>query len=203
MVKLLSILSEALSQEKEAALRDKYVQVVDKEDPMTKRMGSEMMDPTKISEKEFKALLDIDQTPNGTYMNWLIPRYVKLDRTERKRFFDDNHNEVVKELLGFFDKNKQRLKKVVDNFQADINLYKTLSDFENIVGAAKAKISGGDQEQEQLGPEKFGAAFIKPIEILGKTSSGFVVYKIPQSCANNEDCYKKYQNLKDIILKMI
>jgi len=191
MVKLLDILAEALSAEKEQALRSKFVQQIDKDTPR----GMVSIDPTKITEKEFKALLDIDKTPNGTYLNWIIPRYVKLDRTERKRFFDDSHNEVVKELLGFFDKNKQQLKKVVDNFQADINLYKTLADFENTIGAAKAKLTGGDQEQEQLGPEKFGAAFIKPIEILGKTSSGFVVYKIPQSCAKNNECYKKYQNL--------
>jgi hypothetical protein len=191
MVKLLDILAEAISADKEQALRNKFVQVIDKETPR----GMVSLDPTKITEPEFKKLLAIDETPNGTYLNWIIPRYVKLDRTERKRFFDDEHNEVVKELLGFFDKNKQRLKKVVDNFQADINLYKTLADFENIIGAAKAKISGEGSEQEQLGPEKFGAAFIKPIEILGKTAGDFVVYKIPQSCANDDNCYKKYQNL--------
>ena len=82
-MRLLNILAEALSAEKEAALRNKFVQVVDKDAPK----GMVPMDPSKVSEKEFKALLDIDQTPNGTYLNWIIPRYVKLDRTERKRFF--------------------------------------------------------------------------------------------------------------------
>jgi hypothetical protein len=194
-MKLLDLLAEALSAEKEAALRDKYVQVVDKEDPMARRMSPEMMDPTKISEREFKALLDIDQTPNGTYMNWILPRYVKLDRTERKRFFEDEHNEQVKNLLAFFEKNKQKIKKLnISGFSPDINLYKTLSDFENVLGAVKAQVEG-EGEGEQLGPEKFSAGFIKPIEILGKTPSGFVVYKVPQSCRGNEDCYKKYLNL--------
>lgn len=192
MVKLLDILAEAISADKEQALRSKFVQEKGKTDQGTPFVGT---DPNKISEKEFKKLLAIDETPNGTYLNWIIPRYVKLSREERKRFFDDEHNERIKELLPFFDKNKQRLKKVIDNFQADINLYKTLSDFENIIGAAKAKISGEGPEQEQLGPEKFGPAFIKPIEVLGKTASGFIVYKIPQSCQNNEECYKKYEKL--------
>lgn len=190
-MKLLDLLAEALSAEKEKALRDKFVQ---QKDPNTPR---EMMpfEPNKISEKEFKALLDIDETPNGVYLNWIIPRYVKLDRTERKRFFDDGHNEQIKELLPFFDKNKQRLKKSnIEGYQADINLYKTLRDFENIIGAAKAQLSGGE-EQEGLGPEKFSAGFIKPIQVLGKTPSGFVVYKVPQECKNNEGCFKKYQDL--------
>ena len=99
-MKLLDLLAEALSAEKEAALRDKYVQVTNTEDPMAKRM----IDPSKISEREFKALLDIDQTPNGTYMNWILPRYVKLDRTERKRFFED-HN--LKYFLLFAKQLKQ------------------------------------------------------------------------------------------------
>ena len=102
-MRLLHLLAEALSAEKEAALRSKFVQVKDKENPMA------AMDPNKISEKEFKALLDIDETPNGTYLNWIIPRYVKMDRTERQRFFNDGHNEQVKELLVFFDKNKHRV----------------------------------------------------------------------------------------------
>jgi hypothetical protein len=136
-MKLLNLLAEALSAEKEKALRDKFVQVVDKDVPK----GMVTFEPNKISDKEFKALVDIDSTPNGTYLNWLIPRYVKLDRTERKRFFDDGHNEEVKVLLPFFDKNKQRIKKLnIDGFQPDINLYKTLRDFENIIGVAKSKI---------------------------------------------------------------
>ena len=177
-MKLLNLLAEALSAEKEKALRDKFVQVVDKDVPK----GMVTFEPNKISDKEFKALVDIDQTPNGTYLNWLIPRYVKLDRTERKRFFDDGHNEEVKVLLPFFDKNKQRIKKLnIDGFQPDINLYKTLRDFENIIGVAKSKIEGG-AEEVQAGPEKLRGAFIAPITILGQTPSGFTVYKVPQTC---------------------
>lgn len=190
-MRLLDLLAEAISAEKEAALKNKFVQTVDKDAP--KGMGS--IDPNKISEKEFKALVDIDETPNGTYLNWLIPRYVKLDRTERKRFFEDGHNEEVKALLPFFDKNKQRIKKLnIDGFQADINLYKTLRDFENVMGAAKAKVEG-EGETANVGPEKFGQAFIEPIKILGKTKSGFVVYEVPQSCKGDEACFKKYQDL--------
>jgi len=188
-MRLLDLLAEALSQEKEAALRDKFVQVKDKENPMAG------MDPNKISEKEFKALLDIDQTPNGTYMNWILPRYVKMDRTERQRFFEDGHNEQVKELLVFFDKNKQRIKKLgIENFQADINLYKTLRDFENILGAAKAKVEG-EGEQVNTGPEKLRGAFIEPIKIIGTTPSGFTVYKVPQSCKGDDKCFKKYLDI--------
>lgn len=187
-MKLLNLLAEALSAEKEKALRDKFVQVVDKDVPK----GMTTFEPNKISDKEFKALVDIDQTPNGTYLNWLIPRYVKLDRTERKRFFDDGHNEEVKALLPFFDKNKQRIKKLnIDGFQPDINLYKTLRDFENIIGVAKAKIEGSSEEV-QAGPEKFRGAFIAPITILGQTPSGFTVYKIPQKCKGDEACFRKY-----------
>jgi len=178
-MRLLDLLAEAISAEKEKALRDKFVQVVDKDAPK----GMAPFEPNKISEKEFKALVDIDQSPNGAYLNWLIPRYVKLDRTERKRFFEDGHNEEVKNFIPFFDKNKQRLKKLnIDGFQADINLYKTLRDFENIMGVAKAKIEGSGEEQINAGPEKLRGAFIAPITILGQTPSGFVVYKVPQSC---------------------
>ena len=189
-MRLLHLLAEALSAEKEAALRNKFVQVKDKENPMAG------MDPNKISEKEFKALLDIDETPNGTYLNWIIPRYVKMDRTERQRFFNDGHNEQVKELLVFFDKNKQRIKKLnIEDFQADINLYKTLRDFENVLGTAKATIEGGSEDTVQAGPEKYKAVNIAPIKILGTTPSGFVVYKIPQSCNGDKNCYNRYLDL--------
>ena len=190
-MRLLNILAEALSAEKEAALRNKFVQVVDKDAPK----GMVPMDPNKVSEKEFKALLDIDQTPNGTYLNWIIPRYVKLDRTERKRFFEDGHNEEIKALLPFFDKNKQRIKKLnIDGFQADINLYKTLRDFENIISASKAKIEG-EGEEVQAGPEKLRGPFIAPITVLGQTPSGFTVYKVPQKCKGDDACYKKYLDI--------
>ena len=189
-MKLLNLLAEALSAEKEKALRDKFVQVVDKNVPK----GMATFEPNKISDKEFKALVDIDETPNGTYLNWIIPRYVKLDRTERKRFFEDGHNEEVKALLPYFDRFKQRIKKLnIDGFQADINLYKTLRDFENAISAAKAKIEGGDDEgKEQAGPEKFKGINIAPIKVLGQTPSGFVVYKIPQSCKGDKNCYNRY-----------
>jgi hypothetical protein len=191
-MRLLDLLAEAISAEKEKALRDKFVQVVDKDAPK----GMAPFEPNKISEKEFKALVDIDQSPNGAYLNWLIPRYVKLDRTERKRFFEDGHNEEVKNFIPFFDKNKQRLKKLnIDGFQADINLYKTLRDFENIMGVAKAKIEGSGEEQINAGPEKLRGAFIAPITILGQTPSGFVVYKVPQSCKGDDACYKKYLDI--------
>jgi len=187
-MKLLNLLAEALSAEKEKALRDKFVQVVDKNVPK----GMVTFEPNKISDKEFKALVDIDSTPNGTYLNWLIPRYVKLDRTERKRFFDDGHNEEIKVFLPFFDKNKQRIKKLnIDGFQPDINLYKTLRDFENIIGVAKSKMEGG-AEEVQAGPEKLRGAFIAPITVLGQTPSGFTVYKVPQKCKGDDACYKKY-----------
>ena len=188
-MRLLDLLAEAISAEKEAALKAKFVQPVDKDAP--KGMGS--TDPNKISEKEFKALVDIDETPNGTYLNWIIPRYVKLDRTERKRFFEDGHNEEVKELLPYFDRFKQRIKKLnIDGFQADINLYKTLRDFENTIKAAKAKIEGGNDDEEQAGPEKFKGINIAPIKVLGQTPSGFVVYEVPQSCKGDKNCYKRY-----------
>ena len=189
-MRLLYLLAEALSAEKEAALKQKFVQVKDKENPMAG------MDPNKISEKEFKALLDIDETPNGTYLSWIIPRYVKMDRTERQRFFNDGHNEQVKELFVFFDKNKQRIKKLnIEDFQADINLYKTLRDFENVLGTAKATIEGGSEDTVQAGPEKYKAVNIAPIKILGTTPSGFVVYKIPQSCNGDKNCYNRYLDL--------
>ena len=188
-MRLLDLLAEAISQEKEQALKAKFVQPVDKDAP--KGMGS--TDPNKISDKEFKALLDIDETPNGTYLNWIIPRYVKLDRTERARFFNDGHNEEVKELLPYFDRFKQRIKKLnIDGFQADINLYKTLRDFENTIKAAKAKIEGGNDDAEQAGPEKFRGINIAPIKVLGETPSGFVVYEVPQSCKGDKNCYKRY-----------
>jgi hypothetical protein len=191
-MKLLNILAEALSAEKEAALRAKFVNKKSKDD----ETQPEERDPNKISDKEFKALLDIDETPNGNYLNWIIPRYAKLDRTERKRFFEDGHNEEVKSLLPFFDRNKQRIKKLnIDGFQADINLYKTLRDFENIISAAKAKIEGEGKEQVEAGPEKLRGVFIAPITILGQTPSGFVVYKVPQTCKGDEACYKKYLDI--------
>ena len=191
-MKLLNILAEALSAEKEAALRAKFVNKKSKDD----ETQPEERDPNKISDKEFKALLDIDETPNGTYLNWIIPRYVKLDRTERKRFFEDGHNEEVKTLLPFFDRFKQRIKKLnIDGFQADINLYKTLRDFENVINVAKAKIEGEGEEQVNAGPEKLRGAFIAPITVLGQTPSGFVVYKIPQTCKGDDACYKKYLDI--------
>jgi hypothetical protein len=191
-MKLLNILAEALSAEKEAALRAKFVNKKNKDD----ETQPEERDPNKISDKEFKALLDIDETPNGTYLNWIIPRYVKLDRTERKRFFEDGHNEEVKLLLPFFDRNKQRIKRLnIDGFQADVNLYKTLRDFENIISAAKAKIEGEGEKQVEAGPEKLRGVFIAPITILGQTPSGFVVYKVPQTCKGDEACYKKYLDI--------
>ena len=61
-MKLLNILAEALSAEKEAALKAKFVNKKSKDD----ETQPEERDPNKISEKEFKALLDIDETPNGT-----------------------------------------------------------------------------------------------------------------------------------------
>ena len=54
-MKLLNILAEALSAEKEAALKAKFVNKKSKDD----ETQPEERDPNKISEKEFKALLDI------------------------------------------------------------------------------------------------------------------------------------------------
>ena len=191
-MKLLDLLAEAISAEKEKALRDKFVQVVDKDAPK----GMVPFEPNKITDKEFKALVDIDQTPNGSYLNWIITRYVKLDRTERKRFFEDQHNEQVKELLPYFDRFKQRIKKLnINGFQADINLYKTLRDFENIISAARAKIEGQGEEDKEVGPEQFRGIKIAPIKIVGETPSGFVIYKVPTSCRGDKNCYNRYLEL--------
>ena len=204
-MRLLHLLAEALSAEKEAALRNKFVQVKDKENPMA------AMDPSKISEKEFKALLDIDETPNGTYLNWIIPRYVKLDRTERKRFFEDGHNERVKELLTFFNNpsNKPALKRSINNpiikdkvgnIYLDINQYKSLHDFESIMSSVKSLISyeenpTNDQTTGKKGGEpKFVSALQYPQKI-GTTPSGFTVYKIPQSCKGSKECFREYRQL--------
>lgn len=204
-MKLLDLLAEAISAEKEKALRDKFVQVVDKDTPK----GMVPFEPNKISDKEFKALLDIDQTPNGTYLNWLITRYVKLDRSERKRFFEDGHNEEVKELLLFFDspKNKSSLKKAITNpkynlkdFKFDINQYKTLRDFENIIASVRAELLGkedsdsGSDEKPTNGEPYFVKKLQYPIKI-GVTNSGWTAYKISTKCKGNKDCYEEYRQL--------
>ena len=186
MITLLSILSEALSQEKEAALKAKFVNPpIPKDAPR----GIDMGDPKKISEKEFKTLVNSDPTANGNYLQWMLIRYTALDRTERKRFIQDGHNEQVKELLIFFDRFKQRIAKVDPTIPKDINQFKSLNDFENRLGAVKAKIEGVDEE-ENLGPEKF--RMMKYIKVIGNVD-GFVVYKIPQSCKGNEECYREYK----------
>lgn len=183
-MKLLDLLAEALSAEKENALRDKFV------------VGAEEkgFQPNKITKKEFNALLAIDESPNGKYLNWILPRYVKMDRTERARFFQDGHNEEVKNGLEWFEKNAKRAKKVIADFKNDINQYKTLRDFENEIGAVKAKIEG-EGETASAGPEKLRGAYIAPIKLIGKTPSGFVVYRVPQECKGNDECYKKYLDL--------
>jgi hypothetical protein len=183
-MKLLDLLAEALSQEKEIALKDKFV------------VGAEEkgFQPNKMTQKEFDLILKIDESPNGKYLNWLLPRYAKLDRTERARFIKDGHNEEVKSGLEWFEKNSKRVKKVIPDFKNDINQYPTLNSFENEIGAAKAKIDGGEGEV-QAGPEKLRGAFIAPIKLLGQTPSGFTVYRVPQECKGNDDCFKKYLDL--------
>jgi hypothetical protein len=183
-MRLLDLLAEALSQEKQDALKNKFV------------VGAEEkgFQPNKMTEKEFNLILKIDESPNGKYLNWILPRYAKLDRTERARFFQDGHNEEVKNGLEWFEKNAKRVKKVMPDFKNDINQYKELRDFENEIGAAKAKIEG-EGETEQAGPEKLRGAFIAPIKLIGKTPSGFVVYRVPQECKGDDACYKKYLDL--------
>ena len=183
-MKLLDLLAEAISQEKENALKDKFI------------VGAEEkgFQPNKMTQKEFDLILKIDESPNGKYLNWLLPRYAKLDRTERARFIKDGHNEEVKSGLEWFEKNSKRVKKVIPDFKNDINQYPTLNSFENEIGAAKAKIDGGSGE-EQAGPEKLRGAFIAPIKVLGQTPSGFTVYRVPQECKGNDDCFKKYLDL--------
>jgi len=198
-MKLLDLLAEAISAEKEKALRDKFVQVVDKDAPK----GMAPFEPNKISDKEFKALLDIDQTPNGTYLNWLITRYVKLDRSERKRFFEDGHNEEVKELILFFDspKNKSSLKKAITNpnynlkdFKFDINQYKTLRDFENIIASVQAELLGKEDSGSDEKPTNGEPYFVKKLQYpikIGVTNSGWTAYKISTKCKGNKDCYEE------------
>jgi hypothetical protein len=187
-MKLLDLLAEALNAEKEAALKAKFVNPsTSKDEPMGMNMG----DPRKISEREFKTLVDSDPTANGNYLQWMLTRYTALDRTERKRFIQDGHNESVKELLTFFDRFKQRIAKVDPSVPKDINQFKSLNDFENKLGAVKAKIEGVGEE-ENLGPEKF--KFMKNIKAIGSVD-GFVVYRVPQSCKNNKECEAEYQAL--------
>jgi hypothetical protein len=183
-MRLLDLLAEAISQEKQQALKDKFV------------VGAEEkgFQPNKMTQKEFDLILKIDESPNGKYLNWLLPRYAKLDRTERARFIKDGHNEEVKNGLEWFEKNAKRVKKVMPDFKNDINQYKELQDFENEIGVAKAKVEGGEGEV-QAGPEKLRGAFIAPIKLIGKTPSGFVVYRVPQECKGDEACYKKYLDL--------
>jgi len=167
-MKLLDLLAEALSAEKEAALKAKFVNPpAPKDEPMSMNMG----DPRKISEREFKILVDSDPTANGNYLQWMLNKYIALDRNERKRFIQDGHNESVKELLTFFDRFKQRIAKVDPNIPKDINQFKSLNDFENMLGAVKAKIEGEGGE-ENLGPEKF--KFMKDIKAIGSVD-GYVV----------------------------
>jgi len=187
-MKLLDLLAEALNAEKEAALKAKFVNPpASKDEPMGMNAG----DPRKISEREFKTLVDSDPTANGNYLQWMLTRYTALDRNERKRFIQDGHNESVKELLAFFDRFKQRIAKVDPSIPKDINQFKSLNDFENMLGAVKAKIEG-EGGGENLGPEKF--KFMKNIKAIGSVD-GFVVYRVPQSCKNNKDCEAEYQAL--------
>jgi hypothetical protein len=183
-MKLLDLLAEAISQEKQDALKAKFVVGADEKG----------FAPNKMTQKEFDQILKIDDSPNGKYLNWLLPRYAKLDRTERARFFKDGHNEEVKNGLEWFEKNARRAKKVIADFKNDINQYKELRDFENEIGAARAKIEGGEEEV-QVGPEKLRGAYIAPIKVLGNTPSGFTVYRVPQECKGDEACYKKYLDL--------
>jgi hypothetical protein len=184
MIKLLYILSESLSSEKENALKNKFV------------VGAEEkgFQPNKITQEEFDLILKIDGSSNGKYLNWLLPRFAKLGKTERLRFIEDGHNEEVKSGLEWFEKNAKRVKKVIPNFKNDINQYPTLNDFENEIGAAKARVESEDKEVKTV-PEKLRGAYIEPITILGKTPSGFIVYKIPQECKGDVDCFKKYIDL--------
>ena len=126
-MKLLDLLAEALNAEKEAALKAKFVNLpLSKDEPMSMIVG----DPKKISEKEFKTLVNSDPTANGNYLQWMLTRYTALDRTERKRFIQDGHNEQIKELLIFFDRFKQRIVKADPTIPKDINQFKSLNDFE-------------------------------------------------------------------------
>jgi hypothetical protein len=121
----------------------------------------------------------------------MLTKYTALDRNERKRFIQDGHNESVKELLTFFDKFKQKISKVDPSVPKDINQFKSLNDFENKLGAVKAKIDG-ESGGENLGPEKFKLMkYIKPIGSV----NNFIVYKVPQSCKGNNECYKEYEAL--------
>jgi hypothetical protein len=201
-MRLLDLLAEALSQEKENALRDKFV------------VGAEEkgFQPNKLTEKEFKAVLAIDESPNGKYLNWILPRYVKLDRTERARFFQDGHNDRVKELLVFFDNpsskskikkaiNNPKIKEKVTNIYLDINQYNSLRDFENILSALQSflsdeVISPDDQKKNTSsgGEPGFVSSLQYPVKI-GVTPSGFTVYKIPQLCKSNKECFREYRQL--------
>jgi hypothetical protein len=201
-MRLLDLLAEALSAEKESTLRDKFVVGPDEKG----------FQPNKITEKEFNALLAIDESPNGKYLNWILPRYVKLDRTERARFFQDGHNDRVKELLVFFDNpsskskikkaiNNPKIKEKVPNIYLDINQYNSLRDFENILSALQSffsdeVISPDDQNKNTSsgGEPGFVSSLQYPVKI-GVTPSGFTVYKIPQLCKSNKECFREYRQL--------
>jgi hypothetical protein len=205
-MKLLDLLAEALNAEKEAALKAKFVNPpASKDDPMGMNAG----DPRKISEKEFKILVDSDPTSNGSYLQWMLNKYTALDRTERKRFIQDGHNERVKELLDFFNKpsnkpilkkavNNPKIKEKVGNIYLDINQYKSLHDFENIMSSIRALTSGEEEptsnDIETSGEPKFVETLKYPRKI-GITASGYTVYEIPESCRGNKECLGEYRQL--------
>jgi len=190
-MKLVDLLLENQREQTVNKLKKDFVQIRDKENPIP-------MDPNKVSEKEFQALVDIDPTQDGSYLKWLFTRYMRLDRSERQRFFNDNHNTAVKDLLGFFEVNKKKPKVVAlggADFSKDINQYKSFEDFEYKMDGVKDKLenSGAPEGESQDSiPPQVRQALIDPIKLIGKTKTGYYVYKIPQICYENEDCYKKY-----------
>jgi hypothetical protein len=201
-MRLLDLLAEALSAEKQQALKDKFVVGVEEKG----------FQPNKMTQKEFDLILKIDESPNGKYLNWLLPRYAKLDRTERARFIKDGHNDRVKELLNFFDNpsNKSKIKKAINNpkikekipnIYSDINQYNSLQDFENIVSTLQSLLSdeiispdNQDKSSSKGKEPKFVSSLQYPNKI-GVTPSGFYIYKLPQLCKENKDCFKEYRQL--------
>jgi hypothetical protein len=208
MISFLDLLLENQREQITNKLQKDFVQVNDKEKSLSmdpNKMSE--MDPNKMSEKEFKALTQVDPSKDGSYLRWLVMRYIRMNRNERQRWFQDGHDEQVKNLLTFFDNNKKKPKVVAldpNSFYKDINQYKSFEDFEYKLGSVEDKLTKGEKDagesQDSIPPQVRGA-LIDPIKLLGKTPSGYYVYKVPQSCSEDNDCYKKYLTLTDCSTK--
>jgi len=196
MISFSDILLENQREQITNKLQKDFVQINDKKTSLSK-------DPNKMNEKEFKALVQVDPSKDGSYLRWLVMRYIRMDRNERQRWFQDGHDEQVKNLLIFFDANKKKPKVVAldpNSFYKDINQYKSFEDFEYKLGSVEDKLTKSEKEtgasQDNI-PSQVRGTLIDPIKLLGKTPSGYYVYKTPKSCSGDDDCYKKYLTLTD------